>query len=63
MDKVIEALKKSNTECDSIYDLLYNMLFLLEIKRSEKALINGRFTTLDEFEREMEAEYGFCITT
>lgn len=47
-----------DVEENTLYDIIYNMLFYAELQESEEDIKNGRVYTLEEVKAEMEAKYG-----
>ena len=57
MEQITKLLEEKTIDSESIYDLLYNLHFWMNLSESEEDIKNGRIITLDEFDREMEAKY------
>lgn len=55
-EQILEVINNlpDNTTWD---DIFYTLYFYSELKQSENDFKNGRFITLEEFDKEMEAKY------
>lgn len=61
MEFMNNALSKVKVEEDTLYDLIYNLVFFAKLRESEDDIRNGRVYTLDELKEEMEARYAsYC---
>lgn len=57
MEQAKNILNTINLESDTLYDLIYDLIFFNALKESEDDIKNGRVITLDELAKEMEAMY------
>ncbi|MGN1301667.1 MAG: hypothetical protein ACI4U9_04000 [Clostridia bacterium] len=57
MEQAKKFLNTINLESDTLYDLIYDLIFFNALKESEDDIKNGRVITLDELAKEMEAMY------
>lgn len=57
MEQAKKILNTINLENDTLYDLIYDLIFFNALKESEDDIKNKRLITLDELDREMEAMY------
>lgn len=58
MEFVKKILDEVDVKENTLYDIIYNMLFYAELQESEEDIKNGRVYTLEEVKAEMEAKYG-----
>lgn len=57
MDFIKKTLNQVNTQDDTLYDFIYDLIFFMSLKESEEDIKNGRVMTLEELQDEMEAIY------
>lgn len=57
MDFMKKTLNQVNVQENTLYDIIYNLVFFAELKESEEDIENGRVCTLEELKAEMEAKY------
>ena len=57
MDFMKKTLNQVNVQENTLYDIIYNLVFFAELKESEEDIENGRVFTLEELKAEMEAKY------
>lgn len=57
MDFMRRTLNQLELTEDTLYDIIYNLIFFAELKESEDDIKSGRVYTLEEVEAEMEAKY------
>lgn len=57
LDKISELLKNSKEDDGTFFDSLYNLILFIELKKSEDDILNGRYYTLEEHHKRMEARY------
>lgn len=57
MDFIKKTLNQVNTQDDTLYDFIYDLIFFISLKESEEDIKNGRVYTLEELQDEMEAIY------
>lgn len=58
MEKIKELLKDPKMDNESIYSLLYDLHFFAGLAEAEDDIRNGRYITLEEFDKEMEELYA-----
>ena len=54
MEFIKETLNKVNLEENTLYDLIYNMVFFTLLKESEDDIKNGRVCTLEELKKDID---------
>lgn len=57
MDFMKKTLNQMNTQNNTLYDFIYNLLFYAALQESEEDIENDKVYTLEEVEAEMEAKY------
>lgn len=57
MDFLKKTLNQINTKENTLYDIIYNLVFFAKLQESEDDIKNGRVYTLDEVKAEMEEVY------
>ena len=57
MDFMKKTLNQMNTQNNTLYDFIYNLLFYAALQESEEDIENDKIYTLEEVEAEMEAKY------
>lgn len=57
LDKISELLKNSKEDDGTFFDSLYNLILFIGLKKSEDDILNGRYYTLEEHRKRMEARY------
>ena len=57
MDFFKKTLSQVNTQDNTLYDFIYDLVFFAELQESEDDIRNGRVCTLEELKNEMEARY------
>ena len=57
MEFMKKTLNKVNVQDNTLYDIIYNLIFFAELQESEEDIKNGRVCTLEELKAEMEARY------
>lgn len=57
MDFMKKTLSQVNTQENTLYDFIYNLVFFISLIESEDDIKNGRVCTLEELKAEMEAKY------
>lgn len=57
MDFMKKTLNEINVQENTLYDLIYTLVFFAELQESEDDIKNGRVCTLEELKNEMEAKY------
>ena len=59
MEFIKETLNKVNLEENTLYDLIYNMVFFTLLKESEEDNKNGRIMTVEESKKRLMKEYEY----
>ena len=57
MDFIKKALNQVNTQDDTFYDFIYDLIFFMSLKESEEDIKNGRVMTLEESKAWLMQEY------
>lgn len=57
MEFMKKTLDQVNTQENTLYDFIYNLVFFMSLKQSEEDIRCGRVCTLEDLEAEMEAKY------
>lgn len=57
MDFMKKTLNQMNTQNNTLYDFIYNLLFYAALQESKEDIENDKIYTLEEVEAEMEAKY------
>lgn len=57
MEFMRKTLNQVNTQENTLYDFIYNLVFFMSLKQSEEDIRCGRVCTLEDLETEMEAKY------
>lgn len=58
MEFMNSALSKVNVEDNTLYDLIYNLVFFAKIDESEDDIRNGRVMTIEESKERLRREYA-----
>ena len=58
MDFMKKTLSQVNTQENTLYDFIYNLLFFISLKESEDDIKNGRVMTIEESKERLMQEYG-----
>ena len=61
MEFMKKTLMQVNNQCNTLYDVIYNLFFLAKIKESEDDVTKGKYCTLEEFKEyidKLEEENG-----
>ena len=60
--RMIDIMKKTlnqvNTQENTLYDFIYNLVFFISLKESEDDIKNGRVMTIEESKERLMQEYG-----
>lgn len=57
MDFMKKTLAEVNVQDNTLYDMIYDLIFMAKLKESEDDIKNGRVISLEDFKKEMEALY------
>ena len=58
MDFMKKTLSQVNTQENTLYDFIYNLVFFISLKESEDDIKNGRVMTIEESKERLMQEYG-----
>lgn len=57
MEFIKKSLNQVHTEEDTLYNLIYNLLFYISLKESEKDIENDRVMTIEESKERLMQKY------
>ena len=57
MDFIKETLSQVNTQENTLYDYIYNLIFFISLEESEENIKNGKVMTIEEATERMIQEY------
>lgn len=58
MDFMKKTLSQVNTQENTLYDFIYNLVFYISLKESEDDIKNGRVMTIEESKARLMQKYG-----
>ena len=58
MDFIKNTVNQVNTQDNTLYDYIYNLLFFISLKESEEDIKNGRVMTIEESKERLMQKYG-----
>ena len=58
MDFLKKALSQVNTQDNTLYDFIYDLVFFMSLKESEEDIKNGRVMTIEESKERLMQKYG-----
>ena len=58
MDFMKKTLSQVNTQENTLYDFIYNLVFFISLKESEDDIKNGRVMTVEESKARLIQKYG-----
>lgn len=58
MDFMKKTLSQVNTQENTLYDFIYNLVFFISLKESEDDIKNGRVMTVEESKARLMQKYG-----
>ncbi len=58
MDFMKKTLSQVNTQENTLYDFIYNLVFFISLKESEEDIKDGRVMTIEESKERLMQEYG-----
>ena len=58
MDFMKKTLNQVNTQENTLYDFIYNLIFFISLKESEDDIKNGRAMTIEESKERLMQKYG-----
>lgn len=59
MDFMKKTLSQVNTQENTLYDFIYNLVFFISLKESEDDIKNGRVMTIEESKARLMQEYDY----
>ena len=58
LKEMLENKNQVNTQDNTLYDYIYNLLFFISLKESEEDIKNGRVMTIEESKERLMQKYG-----
>ena len=58
MDFMKKTLNQVNTQENTLYDFIYNLVFFISLKESEDDIKNSRVMTIEESKARLMQKYG-----
>ena len=58
MDFIKKTLNQVNTQDNTLYDFIYDLIFFMSLKESEEDIKNGRVMTIEESKARLMQKYG-----
>ena len=58
MDFLKKTLSQVNTQDNTLYDFIYDLVFFAELQESEDDIRNGRAMTIEESKERLMQKYG-----
>ncbi len=58
MDFMKKTLSQVNTQENTLYDFIYNLIFFISLKESEDDIKNGSVMTIEESKARLMQKYG-----
>lgn len=58
MDFLKKTLSQVNTQDNTLYDFIYDLVFFAELQESEDDIRNGRVMTIEESKERLLQKYG-----
>ena len=58
MDFMKKTLNQVNVQENTLYDIIYNLVFFAELQESEDDIKNGRVMTIEESKERLMKKYG-----
>ena len=59
MDFMKKTLNQVNTQENTLYDFIYNLVFFMSLKESEEDIKNGSVMTIEESKTRLMQEYEY----
>jgi len=59
MDFMKKTLSQVNTQENTLYDFIYNLVFFIALKESEEDIENGRVMSIEESKERLMEEYEY----
>ena len=57
MDFIKETLSQVNTQENTLYDYIYNLIFFISLEESEENIKNGKVMTIEEAKERLMQKY------
>ena len=57
MDFMKKTLNQVNTQDNTLYDFIYDLIFFMSLKESEEGIKNGRVMTIEESKARLMQKY------
>ena len=57
MDFIKETLSQVNTQENTLYDYIYNLIFFISLEEREENIKNGKVMTIEEAKERLMQEY------
>ena len=58
MDFMKKTLNQVNTQDNTLYDFIYDLILFMSLKESEEDIKNGRVMTIEESKARLMQKYG-----
>ena len=58
MDFMKKTLNQVNTQDNTLYDFIYDLIFFMSLKESEEDIKNGRVMKIEESKARLMQKYG-----
>ena len=58
MDFMKKTLNQVNTQDNTLYDFIYDLIFFMSLKESEEDIKKGRVMTIEESKARLMQKYG-----
>lgn len=58
MDFMKKTLNQVNTQDNTLYDFIYDLIFFMSLKESEEDIKDGRVMTIEESKARLMQKYG-----
>lgn len=59
MEFMKKTINKIDAEDNTLYDIIYNLVFFASLKESEEDIKNGRVLTIEESKARLKKEYDY----
>lgn len=59
MDFMKKTLKQVNTQDNTLYDFIYNLVFFMSLEESKADITEGRVMTIEESKARLMQEYEY----
>lgn len=58
MDFIKNTVNQVDTQENTLYDYIYNLIFFISLKESDEDIKNGRVMTIEESKERLMQKYG-----